>query len=438
MKNKQMKLGKLKPIHKDSISFGDFLTVPPIYPLVDTPPNFIYPMDLNDSIGDCVVAGFDHSRQIITGLLTGTQKNFTIDEIKAFYATQNPNGTDNGMSMQLFLEYLVTNKYIVGFASVNWKNEDELKSAIYLGLGIMTGVQLQQAQEQQFGNNQTWDSVVGSPIIGGHCIPASGFLTPANEYSIITWGKQIQTTKNFVANQMDEAWFILMQEHIDHPNFRNHFDLQGFSDAVKAITQGKIVIPVPIIISTNPVLKIGSKGDAVKTLQTKLNTVMGSNLIVDGVFGPMTADLVGKFQSKNGLVVDKVVGPMTWAALNAPLVKSKLDLWCEATKQMENSNPRLNNPGDLEFHNQPNSILDPVGKRFALFNTYQDGLTALKSLLKDACMGKRNPTYNQNGNLYDFYNVYAPSSDNNNPKQYAEFVANYIGVSPLIIISTLV
>lgn len=64
----------------------------------------------------------------------------------------------------------------------------------------------------------------------------------------------------------------------------------------------------------NGLLRLGSKGDAVKRLQEKLNS-KGYSLAVDGDFGQATYDAVVKFQSGNGLEVDGVVGTQTWNAL---------------------------------------------------------------------------------------------------------------------------
>jgi hypothetical protein len=55
------------------------------------------------------------------------------------------------------------------------------------------------------------------------------------------------------------------------------------------------------------VLKKGSKGESVRTLQDFLK------ITVDGDFGPKTESAVKSYQKKNGLVVDGVVGPKTWA-----------------------------------------------------------------------------------------------------------------------------
>lgn len=63
------------------------------------------------------------------------------------------------------------------------------------------------------------------------------------------------------------------------------------------------------------VLKSGSKGNQVKTLQRLLNAIGYSCGDVDGSFGPKTNAAVKKFQKVRGLEVDGCVGPLTWAAL---------------------------------------------------------------------------------------------------------------------------
>ena len=56
-------------------------------------------------------------------------------------------------------------------------------------------------------------------------------------------------------------------------------------------------------------LKIGSKGDDVKKLQTKLG------LISDGYYGALTATAVKKWQAANGLTADGIVGAGTWSKM---------------------------------------------------------------------------------------------------------------------------
>jgi M6 family metalloprotease-like protein len=64
------------------------------------------------------------------------------------------------------------------------------------------------------------------------------------------------------------------------------------------------------------VLKTGSKGPAVKTLQCILNAAGTSPaLLIDGIFGVKTNIAVIAIQKANGLVQDGIVGPKTWNAL---------------------------------------------------------------------------------------------------------------------------
>ena len=56
-------------------------------------------------------------------------------------------------------------------------------------------------------------------------------------------------------------------------------------------------------------LKVGSTGEDVKKLQTKLG------LTADGSFGPKTETVVKEWQTKNGLTADGIVGDGTWSKM---------------------------------------------------------------------------------------------------------------------------
>lgn len=102
---------------------------------------------------------------------------------------------------------------------------------------------------------------------------------------------------------------------------------------------------------------------------------------------------------------------------------------------------RNNNPGNLKFAGQPGAEADEDG--FAVFMTARDGFNALKAQIRAAIEGKSS-VYTPDMVLYNpnyvskkktpkekpgFFQVYAPSEDKNNPKHYAEFVAENLGVS---------
>jgi hypothetical protein len=59
----------------------------------------------------------------------------------------------------------------------------------------------------------------------------------------------------------------------------------------------------------------GNNGDAVRAVQYVLAKKYGYTLEVDGIFGPLTAQAVKDFQSKQGLTADGVVNALTWQKL---------------------------------------------------------------------------------------------------------------------------
>jgi len=111
---------------------------------------------------------------------------------------------------------------------------------------------------------------------------------------------------------------------LDTPEDAPVSELPAHSTPVEAVEPASVA-PQPAVEAPKPVaapvapsvqkpalveaLKLGSKGYAVKYLQTALGI---SN---DGDFGPNTKAAVMKFQAAHDLVADGVVGPKTWALI---------------------------------------------------------------------------------------------------------------------------
>lgn len=88
------------------------------------------------------------------------------------------------------------------------------------------------------------------------------------------------------------------------------------------VRNGMPTEPAPAPSPNRPTLRPGDRGPDVRKLQQRLNSVLGGNLVADGVFGPFTKRAVRLFQQREKdrgalLVVDGIVGPKTWAALDA-------------------------------------------------------------------------------------------------------------------------
>ena len=67
------------------------------------------------------------------------------------------------------------------------------------------------------------------------------------------------------------------------------------------------------------VIKVGSRGQTVRTIQTKLKRWGDYKGSVDGIFGSQTKSAVQYFQRKNGLTADGIVGKATAKALGISL-----------------------------------------------------------------------------------------------------------------------
>lgn len=63
------------------------------------------------------------------------------------------------------------------------------------------------------------------------------------------------------------------------------------------------------------VLRKGSTGGQVQTIQALLNGFIGSDLDIDGIFGSKTEQAVRNYQDSRDLTVDGIVGAQTWTRI---------------------------------------------------------------------------------------------------------------------------
>ena len=92
----------------------------------------------------------------------------------------------------------------------------------------------------------------------------------------------------------------------------------GVDGIVGKLTWGKLYDATPVNVTpvtTQPMLRTGSRGDAVRKLQELLNALGYDCGSVDGIFGSKTKAAVLAFQKANGLGADGIVGPLTWGKL---------------------------------------------------------------------------------------------------------------------------
>lgn len=153
-------------------------------------------------------------------------------------------------------------------------------------------------------------------------------------------------------------------------------------------------------------------------------------------------------QYKARLATEVTTDPINVVYDPTPVTESvqptKLELWIKAAIQMEGANPANNNPGNIIWIEGTwmQKLATGHNGRFCIFKDYETGYAVLQKIFTNAATGK-SQIYSPIDTLYVFYSKYAPDSDGNNSKHYAEFVASIIAsaypeVTANTVISTLI
>jgi hypothetical protein len=239
-----MKLGKLAPKRSlKTVALGNYLSVgklpvPPVFNSWEKNIKVPYGMMKNDLLGDCTCAAVGHMIMNWTAN-TSTAVTPTDDDIvKAYSAVSgydpNTGQNDNGAVELDVLNYWkstgVAGHKIVGFASLDVQNVEQLKAAIYLFGGIYTGFQVPQfAMEERNWVIQKQDT----NIIGGHAVPYLGY--GRGGATCITWGRTQPASWEFFLTYTDEAYAVVSQDWIGpQQKAPSGLDIQGLLNDLQA------------------------------------------------------------------------------------------------------------------------------------------------------------------------------------------------------------
>jgi hypothetical protein len=224
------KLGKLAPSRDPRIpKLKNYLTavaLPPVPASVDwysSIPANAWPMDDNDTVGDCTIAAAAHQIQTWT-TYEGDPAILPSATVLSVYETLSGyNGTpatDVGCVEVNVLDYWkstgIGGHTISAFAALDVTNINEVKLALSLFGGIYIGVQLPISAQGQ----TTWDvapapnGIAGS--WGGHAIPILGYT--AEGLTFVSWGAIYQMTWAFWSAYVDEAYAIISQDFLNTSN----------------------------------------------------------------------------------------------------------------------------------------------------------------------------------------------------------------------------
>ena len=248
-------LGKNKPVF-DSRTLKIENYLPKASPMPVTPStrywmsaNQVWPMFLNDQLGDCTIAALGH--QIMTwtkdtsGLIVLADSAIqTAYSGVSGYIPGNPS-TDNGADMLSVLKYFKKTgvgqfkcgPYVAITKQMPFGRPlPELLQAINLFGGAYIGLALPVSAQAQVAPHAEWQVPAGGPVgqgqpgsWGGHAVVAVDF----NEFGVLcpTWDMQMLLSWSFLATYCDECWVVLSPDWIKNdklaPSGFNYAALQA-------------------------------------------------------------------------------------------------------------------------------------------------------------------------------------------------------------------
>ena len=261
---RDFKFGRRPPSNRPALALAPLLTgvVPAHPPAADYLARLsAWAMLGNDQYGDCVAVTWANERREMTAELGGREVYPGIDQVIAFYRTQNPGfpAEDNGMDIQTVLETLVKaggpdGVKAVAFAKVDHTKPDEVAAAIAIFGQVWTGLTVLDANMDDFDAGRPWDYHAGSQVDGGHSVIVGGYGVGgtgalAGDQKFITWAQETSFTDAFWAHEVEECWVVVWPEHLGSAAFLDGVNLDILAADFAELT-GK---PLPLPPSPTPV-----------------------------------------------------------------------------------------------------------------------------------------------------------------------------------------
>ena len=184
-------------------------------------PTTLFPMDGNDTLGDCTCAALAHAITVNEGLL-GVKRIMPKAQVVKLYMHLT-GGVDSGLNELNVLNYWRQNKVesdkIVAYATIAPKNHTHVQQAIELFGGVYLGFQVQQNCIQEFDAHQPWTP--GTLTNDGHAVYAVAY--DQTGVTVLTWGSTQQATWAWWDECVDEAYALLPPEALK-PGFNPGFN----------------------------------------------------------------------------------------------------------------------------------------------------------------------------------------------------------------------
>ncbi|HEY3934912.1 MAG TPA: hypothetical protein VGL65_09865 [Gemmatimonadales bacterium] len=197
-----------------------------------TDPTRVFPLDGNDTLGDCTIAAVAHACTTYQALIGRKTIMARGDVVKLYLRLTG--GLDTGLSELDVLNYWrkhpVAGDEIMAFAAINPRNHTHVKQAIALFGGVYLGFQVQQDCIADFAARKAWTPGPLTP--NGHAVFAAGYTR--DTVMVLTWGNTQLATWAWWDECVDEAYAILPPEAKD-PAFAPGFSVAALTDDLHAV-----------------------------------------------------------------------------------------------------------------------------------------------------------------------------------------------------------
>jgi hypothetical protein len=173
-------------------------------------PTKLFPMDGNDTLGDCTIAALAHAITAYRGLV-GQKKIMSQPAVTKLYMHLT-GGIDSGLNeldvLNHWRQQAVDGDKILAYATVEPKDHAHVQQAIQLFGGVYLGFQVQENAIQEFDARQPWTP--GPLTQDGHAVYAVSY--DQNGVTVLTWGNTQKATWAWWDECVDEAYAILPPE----------------------------------------------------------------------------------------------------------------------------------------------------------------------------------------------------------------------------------
>jgi hypothetical protein len=163
-------------------------------------------------VGDCTFAGRQHYRMAKAAAATETEAWESSDDLVAEYLAYD-HGQDEGANIADLLLTWYKAGTILGFAPLDHTRTAEVDAAVSAFTGVYVGVNLTDDADHLFRQEQPWTVADGEQPDPneGHCIVK--VKADGSQYDgWVTWGAVQESTVQWTAACLDEAWVIITQE----------------------------------------------------------------------------------------------------------------------------------------------------------------------------------------------------------------------------------